>query len=185
MQNNQKIIAGFGLGGFLGKHLMRQLTKLDYRVKVATRNPYLKGYLKLLGNPGQIELFKTDIFNPEDIKKSIKHDPIEERRYWMVRMAKQAAMDIISYGRIGSGKLDSILLMDERDQLECLKGALEFAGKLNGTIDQANKELEIKYKGADLTLENLRMPALLDQIDDNEQKNIQHTPESKTDGISI
>ena len=72
MQNNQKIIAIFGAGGFLGKHLMRQLTKLDYRVKVATRNPYLKGYLKPLGNPGQIELFKTNIFNLEDVKQVLK-----------------------------------------------------------------------------------------------------------------
>ena len=68
MQNNQKIIAIFGAGGFLGKHLMRQLTKLDYRIKVATRNPYLKGYLKPLGGPGQIELFKTNISNKEDVK---------------------------------------------------------------------------------------------------------------------
>ncbi len=52
---------------------MRQLTKLDYRVKVATRNPYLKGYLKPLGNPGQIELFKTNIFNPEDVKQVLKN----------------------------------------------------------------------------------------------------------------
>jgi NADH dehydrogenase len=73
MQNNQKIIAIFGAGGFLGKHLMRQLTKLDYRVKVATRNPFLKGYLKPLGNPGQIELFKTNIFNPEDVKQVLKN----------------------------------------------------------------------------------------------------------------
>ena len=73
MQNNQKIIAIFGAGGFLGKYLMRQLTKLDYRIKVATRNPYLKGYLKPLGNPGQIELFKTNIFNPEDIKQVLKN----------------------------------------------------------------------------------------------------------------
>jgi hypothetical protein len=100
-------------------------------------------------------------------------------------MAKQAAMDIISYGRIGSGNLDSILLMDERDQLDCLKGALEFAGKLNGTIDQANKQLTTKYDGTDAVLDNLRMPALLEQIKDDEQKNIQHTPESKTDGISV
>ena len=69
MQNNQKIIAIFGAGGFLGKHLMRELTKLDYRVKVATRNPYLKGYLKPLGNPGQIELFKTNIFDLENVKE--------------------------------------------------------------------------------------------------------------------
>ena len=73
MQNNQKIIAIFGAGGFLGKYLMRQLTKLDYRIKVATRNPYLKGYLKPLGNPGQIELFKTNIFNPEDVKQVLKN----------------------------------------------------------------------------------------------------------------
>ena len=73
MQNNQKIIAIFGAGGFLGKHLMRELTKLDYRVKVATRSPYLKGYLKPLGNPGQIELFKTNIFNEEDVKQILKN----------------------------------------------------------------------------------------------------------------
>jgi len=73
MQNNQKIIAIFGGGGFLGKHLMRELTKLDYRVKVATRNPYLKGYLKLLGSPGQIELFKTNIFNEDDVKRVLKN----------------------------------------------------------------------------------------------------------------
>ena len=72
MQNNQTI-AIFGAGGFLGKHLMRELTKLDYRIKVATRNPFQKGYLKLQGNPGQIELFKTNIFNIEDIKKVLKN----------------------------------------------------------------------------------------------------------------
>jgi len=73
MQNNHKIIAIFGAGGFLGKHLMRQLTKLGYRVKVATRNPYLKGYLKPLGSPGQIELFKTNIFNEDDVKKVLRN----------------------------------------------------------------------------------------------------------------
>jgi len=72
MQNNQKIVGIFGAGGFLGKYLMRELTKLDYRIKVATRNPYLKGYLKPLGNPGQIELFKTNIFNIEDVKQVLK-----------------------------------------------------------------------------------------------------------------
>ena len=73
MQNNQKIIAIFGAGGFLGKHLMRELTKLDYRIKVATRSPYLKGYLKPLGNPGQIELFKTNIFNEDQVRDVLKN----------------------------------------------------------------------------------------------------------------
>ena len=73
MQNNQKIIGIFGSGGFLGKHLMRQLTKSGYRIKVATRNPYLRGYLKLQGNPGQIELFKVNIFSPDNVKNFLKN----------------------------------------------------------------------------------------------------------------
>jgi NADH dehydrogenase len=73
MQNNQKIIGIFGAGGFFGKHLMRQLTKFGYRIKIATRNPYLKGYLKPLGNPGQIELFKVNIFDSENVKNFLKN----------------------------------------------------------------------------------------------------------------
>jgi len=73
MQNNHKIIAIFGAGGFIGKHLMRNLTKLDYRIKVATRSPFLKGYLKPLGNPGQIELFKTNIFNHAEVRNVLKN----------------------------------------------------------------------------------------------------------------
>ena len=72
MQSNQQI-AVFGAGGFLGRHLIRELTKLDYRIKIATRNPFLKGYLRPLGNTGQIELIKTNIFNAEDVKQVLKN----------------------------------------------------------------------------------------------------------------
>ena len=72
MQNNQKIIGIFGAGGFLGRHLMRQITKLGYRVKVGTSNPFLKNYLLPPGNPGQISLMKTNIFNPNDIKEILR-----------------------------------------------------------------------------------------------------------------
>ena len=72
MQSNQQI-AVFGAGGFLGRHLIRELTKQDYRIKIATRNPFLKGYLRPLGNPGQIELIKTNIFNVEDVKQVLKN----------------------------------------------------------------------------------------------------------------
>ena len=72
MQNNQQI-AVFGGGGFLGRHLIRELTKVNYRIKVATRSPYLKGYLRPLGNPGQIELIKTNIFNTEDVKSILNN----------------------------------------------------------------------------------------------------------------
>jgi len=131
-----------------------------------------------------IKIIKEVCPNPEDVKRFKGHDEAEERRYWLARMAKQAAMDIISYGRVGSGNLDSILLMDERDQVDCLKGALEFAGKLNGTIDAANQQIEQKYSGKTAQIDNLKMPLLVEQ-DNNNEKNILGTVESKTDGISI
>jgi len=71
MKNNQTI-AVFGAGGFLGRHLLRELTKNEYRVKVGTQNPHVKNYLKM-GNPGQIELFKTNIFNVDDVKSVLKN----------------------------------------------------------------------------------------------------------------
>ena len=55
---NEKIATIFGGSGFLGRHLVRKLTEKEYRVIVATRSPYLSGFLKPLGNPGQIELIK-------------------------------------------------------------------------------------------------------------------------------
>ena len=73
MQNNQTVIAVFGGTGFLGRNLIKKLTELDYRVKVATRNPHTKGYyLKPLGNPGYVELFKTNIFDSEEVKSVLK-----------------------------------------------------------------------------------------------------------------
>ena len=71
--NNNRIIALFGGSGFIGKILIRYLTKLDYRLKIPSRKPYLHGSLKPLGNPGQIELFKINIFNSEDVKKVLKN----------------------------------------------------------------------------------------------------------------
>lgn len=43
-----------------------------------------------------------------------------EKEYWSVRMAKQAMLDMISYGRVGTGNLDSILMMSPEQQQEVL-----------------------------------------------------------------
>jgi len=68
----EKIATIFGGSGFLGRHLIRKLTQKEYRIIVATRSPYLNGFLKPLGNPGQIELVKTNIYNKEEVKRLLK-----------------------------------------------------------------------------------------------------------------
>ena len=68
--NSNKVICLFGGTGFLGRNLLRPLCELDYRIKIATRNPFQRGYrLKTQSDPGQIELFKVDINNPDEVKR--------------------------------------------------------------------------------------------------------------------
>jgi hypothetical protein len=97
-------------------------------------------------------------------------------------------MDIIAYGRVGSGNMDSILLMPEEDQLETLRGALHFSGLLTSTIGRINKQVEGQIN-SEKALEGLQMPLLTDskklfeiKLD---EENIQHTDQSKIDGTTI
>ena len=69
----QKIATIFGASGFIGRHLIRRLTEKDFRIVAATRSPYLHGYLKPLGNPGQIDLEKVNLFDEENLRTLIKN----------------------------------------------------------------------------------------------------------------
>ena len=73
---NNKIATIFGGSGFIGRHLVRRLTKKEYRIIIATRSPHLSGFLKPLGSPGQIELIRTNINDAESIKNVLKKSDI-------------------------------------------------------------------------------------------------------------
>ena len=71
MQNNQKIIVLWGGSGQIGRSLLRRLTEKGYRVIVPTRSPYKNLHLKVLGDPGQIDLVKNLNLLDEDKTKNI------------------------------------------------------------------------------------------------------------------
>ena len=73
MQNNQSIVVLFGGSGQIGRSLLRRLTEKGYRVIVVTRSPYINLHLKVLGNPGQIDLEKNlNLLEEEKIKNILK-----------------------------------------------------------------------------------------------------------------
>ena len=84
----------------------------------------------------------------------------EVRMYWIARMGKQAAMDIISYGRIGSGNMTTIMDMPEEDQVETLGVAVQYSGMIGGGIDKLNKMIAPKLQ-AQLAQDGIVMPKLL------------------------
>ena len=85
----------------------------------------------------------------------------EVRMYWIARMGKQAAMDIISYGRIGSGNMTTIMDMPEEDQVETLGVAVQYSGMIGGGIDKLNKMIAPQLQ-AQLSQEGIVMPKLLE-----------------------
>ena len=60
----------FGGSGQIGRHLIRKLTKNNYRVTVVTRNIHQKGHIiKTQGNAGFINIIEANIFDETKIKK--------------------------------------------------------------------------------------------------------------------
>jgi len=60
----------FGGSGQIGRHLIRKLTKNNYRVTVVTRNIHQKGHIiKTQGNAGFIDIVEANIFDETKIKK--------------------------------------------------------------------------------------------------------------------
>ena len=60
----------FGGSGQIGRHLIRKLTKNNYKVTVVTRNIHQKGYIiKTQANAGYIEIVESSIFDEKKIRK--------------------------------------------------------------------------------------------------------------------
>jgi len=65
-----------GGGGFIGRYLVRNLTKKNYRCIISTRKPFEKGYLKTQATPGAIELIKWNPNNFSELKEAIKNSDV-------------------------------------------------------------------------------------------------------------
>ena len=60
----------FGGSGQIGRHLIRKLTKNNYKVTVVTRNLHQKGYIiKTQANAGYIDIVEANIFDETKIRK--------------------------------------------------------------------------------------------------------------------
>ena len=63
----------FGGSGQIGRHLIRKLTKNDFKVIVVTRNIHQKGHIiKTQGNAGYIDIVEANIFDEDKIKNLFK-----------------------------------------------------------------------------------------------------------------
>ena len=67
----------FGGSGQIGRHLIRKLTKNNYRVTVITRNIHQKGYIiKTQSNAGYVDIIESNIFDEKKIRKCFENADI-------------------------------------------------------------------------------------------------------------
>ncbi len=71
-----KICTILGGGGFIGRYLVRNLTKKNYRCIISTRKAFQKGYLKTQATPGAIELVDWNPNNFSELKEAIKNSDV-------------------------------------------------------------------------------------------------------------
>lgn len=131
---------------------------------------------------------KKNFNSIEELEKFI-NDPEQERIYWIARMGKQAAMDMVSLGRISVGNMDSIAMMDEEDQIKTLQVAVQYSGLLNVGINKLQKEVipylqELESTTTKLfpTLENIEENLNVSLLNDlnNAKKSIQSSDKSES-----
>jgi len=125
---------------------------------------------KLVRQEQEIDVFvkrvQDNVEKEEDIQKYFDQDPEEERKYWIARMGKQAAMDILSFGRISTGNLDSIAMLPEEEQLQILSIGFQYSNLLGGQLAKIEGTTREYTQQLLSDNSNLRLPTF-DGIEDN------------------
>jgi hypothetical protein len=83
-------------------------------------------------------------------------EELYHKQYWTLRLAKQASMDMLSMGRIGSGNMEAICNLDVDTQSHVFAIANDFSLKLENQQQVIRKEVQ-KQLGLDAsTLQDAR-----------------------------
>ena len=83
----------------------------------------------------------TSQFGSKEELQNYMNDPEQERKYWIARMGKQAAIDLLATGRIGTGNMDSIAMMSEDDQVQTIKVAIQYSSLMGVGITKIQEEM--------------------------------------------
>jgi uncharacterized protein YbjT (DUF2867 family) len=68
----ETLVTVFGGSGFLGRHVVRELAKLGYRIRVAVRRPELAGHLQPLGRVGQIHAVQANLRHQDSVEAAAR-----------------------------------------------------------------------------------------------------------------
>jgi hypothetical protein len=124
-----------------------------------------------------LEIVKFYAPDEESLKYYTEENEMEERNYWILRMGKQAALDIIAFGRVGSGNMDSLAMMSKDEQVEALTIAIQYSGLINANISEISERVQEGIQQA-IDANELDVP----MIEDGLEVDVHGSIESKVNG---
>jgi hypothetical protein len=106
------------------------------------------------------EMYKTgEAFLPDgtDLKDAVLDEELSaklEAEHWVQRLGKQAALDLMAMGKIGTGNMDAISQMDTDSAVAALTVAVDWATRVDNALGQIQsakiKELSNKQFSIEL-----------------------------------
>jgi len=91
-----------------------------------------------------LNYIKDKGYTKEKLEEAVKWNSEREREYWIARLGKQAALDLMANGRVGIGNMDSIAMMAQEDQVGVLDVASQYACLMKISMDKIQGKTE-KY----------------------------------------
>jgi len=88
-----------------------------------------------------------DAVNDSDLSEKL------EAEHWRSRLGKQAALDILTSGKIGTGNMDAISMLSEDDAVQTLGIALSWSTRVGIAIERIQSDVVEQLKNTTFNLE--------------------------------
>jgi len=84
-----------------------------------------------------------DVFGNKELEEEL------ERQHWVTRLAKQASMEMLAYGKIGTGNMDAIAMLPPKEIAECLQLTSDYTVRVGTGMglltDKSVNDLKLGY----------------------------------------
>ena len=88
-----------------------------------------------------------DVFGNKELEEEL------ERQHWVTRLAKQASMEMLAYGKIGTGNMDAIAMLPPKEIAECLQLTSDYTVRVGTGMglltDKSINDLKLGYVSPD------------------------------------
>jgi hypothetical protein len=119
-----------------------------------------------------------DILNTDE-------ENLYEQEYWTNRLGKQAAMDLLFYGRVNGGNMDAIMSMGSEQQADTLALAHNYATQLREVQDNIQLSVDENLKLNNVNNRALTLPATNDFTKPRDIEKIEEQVGVQNDGYDL